>query len=72
MKFEEIFKEKGLYKADGFVKGYCYEVDENGWLSARQYKDKDDLLPKKEHPFVYRGLFEKDFVKVFTRQSLFD
>lgn len=71
MTFEEIFNEAGLYRADGFAKGYCFKVDENGSLSALQYKKAEDLLPEQDHPPVYKGLFKKDFKKVFTVKQLF-
>lgn len=71
MKFEEIFKEKGLYKTDSFIKGYCLEVDEDGWLHSLHYRDENDLLPIRENAYINKSYFSKDFTKVFTRQSLF-
>ena len=70
MKFEEIFDEDGLYVADSFVTGYCLQVDK-GILRGVQYADKDDLLPEKHNALCYKGLFEKEYKKVYTRQSLF-
>lgn len=72
MTFQEIFNQKGLYRADGFAKGYCYEVDDSGHLSALQYKDKDDLFPNVEDLFIYGGLFKKNFTKVLNRNQLFN
>lgn len=72
MKFEEIFKEEGLYKSEGFIKGYCYEVDADGYLYSLQYKNKDDITPNRERAFIYKGVFEKNFIKIYTRQSLFN
>lgn len=72
MTFQEIFVEKGTYKADGFVKGYCYEVDSDGWLWSLQYKNKDDILPIRERAFIYKGIFNKKFVKVYNRNQLFE
>ena len=72
MKFEEIFEEKGLYKAEDYIKGYCYEVDADGWLYSLQYKNKDDVNPIRKRAFIYKGIFQKTFVKVYTRQSLFN
>lgn len=72
MKFEEIFKENGLYTSDDFVEGFCFEV--HGYekaLIAVQYKNVDDLMPEKHRALVYEGLFNKTYRKVFTRQSLF-
>jgi len=71
MKFEEIFEEDGLYVADGFTKGSCFEISD-GTLYLKTFKDKYDVLPE-TYPFnTYRGLFKKDYKKVYTRQSLFD
>jgi len=70
MKFEEIFNQDGLYTADSFVEGYCLEIM-NGCLIGVQYKDKDDMNPEKHRALCYKGLFKKEYQKVFTRQSLF-
>ncbi len=72
MNFQEIFNEKGLYKANGFVKGYCYEVDSDGWLYSLSYNNINDISPIRERAFVSKYLFDKDFVKVFNRNQLFD
>lgn len=50
MKFEEIFKEVGLYKSDSFAKGTCFEIKKNLVTDELElyltvYKDKDDILP---------------------------
>lgn len=72
MKFQEIFNEPGLYVADGFAKGFAFKIDEDGILQSILYSDKDDLFPIISNLFVYAGLFNKDYKKVFTRQSLFN
>lgn len=71
MKFEEIFKEKGWYVCDGFIQGYCYVVDEDGWLYSLHHKNKYDLFPIKEPALINRSMFKREFKKVFTRQALF-
>lgn len=72
MKFEEIFKDNGLYTSDDFVEGFCFEVFGNEKaLMAVQYKNADDLIPEKHRALVYADLFKKTYRKVFTRQSLF-
>ncbi len=73
MKFEEIFKENGLYTTDDFVEGFCFEVyGHEKSLQAVQYKNENDLLPEKHRALVYEGLFKKTYRKVLTRQSLFN
>ncbi|MFA7307631.1 MAG: hypothetical protein WC026_13265 [Hyphomicrobium sp.] len=70
MTFEEIFNKDGLYVADGFAEGCCLKI-ENGTLLIVQFDDENDVFPKEEIFACYRGLFKKDYKKVFTRQSLF-
>ena len=70
MKFEEIFNESGLYVGTDFAEGTCYQV-ENDNLYVLHYKDKDDLNPLKENALMYKNLFNKEYKKVYTRQSLF-
>lgn len=73
MKFEEIFKENGLYTSDDFVEGFCFEVfGHEKALIAVQYKDENDLVPERYRALVYESLFKKTYRKVFTRQSLFN
>lgn len=72
MKFEEIFNEPGLYKADSFMKGVVFEITKDLKLYLVVYRDKDDLLPTKETMCVGADLFKKEYKKVFTRQNLFD
>ncbi len=72
MKFEEIFKEKGLYKAESFSEGTAFKVNEHGQLLTVSYKNKDDVIPEEYPTLVYAGLFDKTYEKVFTRQSLFN
>jgi hypothetical protein len=71
MKFEEIFKEKGWYVCDGFIQGYCYVVDEDGWLYSLNHKNVNDLFPIKEPALLNKSILKRDFKKVFTRQALF-
>lgn len=67
MKFEEIFKDNGLYTSDDFVEGFCFEVfGHEKSLMAVQYKNADDLFPEKYRALVYEGLFKKTYRKVFT------
>ena len=71
MKFEEIFNEPGLYRADGFADGIAFEITKEGFLYHVWFKDKGDILPERINPTIYKGLFSKDYKKVLTRQSLF-
>jgi len=68
--FEEIFNQDGLYVADGFASGTCFEI-KNGVLYLLHYRHKDDLSPERTLFSVYKGLFCKKYRQVFTRQSLF-
>ena len=72
MRFEEIFNEKVNYKAEGFIKGYCYEVDSEGFLWGLHYRDINDVNPIRERAIMYKGIFEKNFVVVYNRGQLFD
>ena len=71
MKFEDIFKEPGLYRAEGFADGIAFEVTKKGILYHVWYKDKGDILPERINPIMYEEVLKKDYQKVFTRQSLF-
>lgn len=71
MKFEEIFNEKGLYIADGFAEGSALKVDDEGFLKLVNYKNKDSITYTEDNMLIYKGMFKKDYRKVFTRQSLF-
>ena len=70
MKFEEIFNEDGLYTSNDFVDGFCFKIS-NGSLYGVQYKKADDLIPEVDNFHTYKGLFAKDYKKVFTIKSLF-
>ena len=70
MTFQEIFNEDGLYVADSFGEGFCFEI-KDGNLFWKQYKEKDSLTWELHVASVNKGLFSKDYRKVFTRQSLF-
>lgn len=72
MRFEEIFKEKGNYKPEGFIKGFCFEVDSDGWLYSLHYRNKDDVNPIKERAFISGDMFNKNFVVVWNSNQLFD
>jgi len=72
MKFEDIFKEKGNYKAENFIKGFCYEVDGDGWLYSLHYRDKNDVKPIRDRAFISKDIFNKDFVVVYNRNQLFE
>lgn len=71
MKFEEIFNEEGLYVADGFTDGAALKVNDVGFLYLVDYKNPNDLFPNEITMPVYKGLFEKDYRKVFNVKSLF-
>jgi len=72
MKFEEIFKENGLYTCDDFADGFCFEVcGHEKALMFVQYKHADDILPEKDNALMYEGLFKKTYRKVYIRSSLF-
>lgn len=70
MKFEEIFKNDGIYVADGFAEGAAFRIDD-GTLTLVQYKDGGDLLPTISNYPVHKSLFDKDYRFVYNRQSLF-
>jgi len=72
MTFQEIFKEKGNYQAENFIKGFCFEVDENGWLYSLHYRDRNDVNPIRDRAFISRDMFNKNFVVVWNRNQLFD
>lgn len=68
--FEEIFNQDGLYVADGFTQGTCFEI-KNSTLYMLLYKDKDYIMPEREIFPIYKGLFSKKYRIVYNRQSLF-
>jgi hypothetical protein len=70
MEFKEIFNEDGLYVGTDFIKGYCFEVN-CGILYSRQYLTKDSINFKTEITLMNKHLFNKEYKKVFNRQSLF-
>jgi hypothetical protein len=71
MKFEEIFNKEGLYVAESFGEGVALKI-EGDTLYSCIYKNEDDLFPEVRIQPVYKGLFDKEYTKVFTRQSLFN
>lgn len=70
MSLEEIIRENGWYVADSFGKGVCIDVS-SGEVKILSFKDKDDMKPTKEYLTLYKGLFDKKFKKVYSRQQLF-
>ena len=71
MKFEEIFKNPGLYIADGFIRGFVYRITIDGILECLQYNKENHLFPSRVDVFVYAGLFEKNFRQVYNISELF-
>ena len=71
MKFEDIFKESGMYVADSFDKGVAFDVDNMGNLFLKTYKNESDVYPTFNNVPFSKGLLSKDYKKVFTRQELF-
>jgi len=71
MRFEEIFKQPGLYVHNSCAEGVCFEVDKEGWLYVVEYADKDDINPDKSIAGVNKNMFRYNYEKVYTRQSLF-
>lgn len=71
MTLEEIFDESGLYRADSFADGICFEVTEDGNLYWCEYENKETIFPTKRDALVYRDLFKKDYQKVFNKGQLF-
>jgi hypothetical protein len=76
MKFEEIFKEEGVYAADGFPKGFALEVHKNVFshefqLYSLQFKNVDDDIPERIPIVVYNGFSKKDYSKISVVKQLF-
>ena len=76
MKFEKIFKAEGLYVADSFAKGVCFEIKKNSISGERElylttFAHAADLLPTREVMPVYEELFRKEYAIAYTKQSLF-
>ena len=71
MKFEEIFNQEGLYVADSFAEGVALKIIGDTLYSCI-YESADDVLPDVRTQPVYKGLFDKEYTKVLTRQSLFN
>jgi hypothetical protein len=72
MTFQEIFNEPGLYADDTLIlKGRCLKVDNNGFLRLISYDSKDSINYTEVNMPVHKDLFNRDYRKVFTRQSLF-
>lgn len=74
MKFEEIFKNEGLYRTDTFGEGIAFKIKKGAIgldLYTVEYKNKDDINPLEYSTNVYSNLFNKDYEKVFNRNQLF-
>lgn len=73
MTFEEIFQEKGLYKAESFSPGTAFKID-NGpvglQLTIVTYT-QDKIFPYEENIQVYADLFNKDYKRVLNVGQLF-
>lgn len=70
MDFKDILKEDGLYAASSFTEGTAFLV-QNGMLHQVHYDNSDDINPSKNLPTITLSVVNKDYVKVFNRQSLF-
>lgn len=71
--FEQIFKQNGLYKSEGFVKGFCFEIfGTTKSLVGVQYKSKTDLMPDKDNFPCYESLFSKKYKRVYNISELFE
>lgn len=76
MKFENIFKEEGLYVADTFQKGVAMRIQKNIITDDREltiieiseetgrFKNVIDIP-------VYEGMFKKDYRKIDNVKELF-
>lgn len=71
MTFREIFDNPGLYVADSFSPGVAIKITDD--LEARLvvYENDQDFSPVEDNLLVYKGLFDKDYTPVYTRQKLF-
>jgi hypothetical protein len=70
MKFQDIFNEDGLYVANDFKQGVCFEVRDSV-LYIRTYETSESISYATENALMHKNLFNKVYTKVFTRQSLF-
>jgi hypothetical protein len=71
LSFEEIFNQPGIYRADGFGNGVCFEINKDGNLFMLFYDNANDLLPRKEPAPIYKGLFTKQYKQVYNIKELF-
>lgn len=74
MKFEQIFSQPGWYVAESFTDGVFIEITKTSFDNELKFKcinDANDLFPKQFDTKIYRGLFDKKFVKVLNRNQLF-
>lgn len=77
MNFKDIFNEEGLYRADSFAKGVAFEVKKCKSTGAMElytitYSSPNDISSNSFPTLVYGGLFDMEYAKVYTRQSLFN
>lgn len=74
MKFEQIFSQPGWYTAESFADGVFIEITNSPFGNEMEFKcinDANDLFPEQLDIKVYRGIFDKKFVKVLNRNQLF-
>jgi len=76
MNFQEIFNQEGLYKASSFRDGVAFSIKKNQTTHELQlytvvYKEGSTFAVDEYPTVVYAGLFDKEYEKVFTVQSLF-
>lgn len=70
MKFGEIFKIDGDYTNSEFAEGCCIRI-KGGIMLFVQYKNSSDLNPEISNALMTESLLNREYTKVFTRQSLF-
>jgi len=74
MKFEEIFDKAGWYVAKSFDEGVVIFIEHgvhDTEMKVMCFDNPQAIAPLELKIPVYRGLFKKDFIKVFNRGSLF-
>ena len=74
MKFEDIFKQYGWYTTESFADGVYIEITNaphGSEIEFKYIKNPDDIIPETLNIKIYRGLFDKKFVKVLNRNQLF-
>lgn len=73
MTFEEIFQEKGLYKAESFAYGTALKIDQghSGLVLTLVTYTEGKTFPEENPMQVYDGLFKKDYKRVYNTNQLF-